>query len=100
MTLCFQGSTPYKLLRRVNYPFELSDDNTIKERTVFDRLRKFVSEASSKKEYLVGHYIKIPLSKIMPYVLDCCSSVEDLELVYIKLTEIDLIENWLMFSKS
>lgn len=86
MTLCFQGSTPYKLLRRVNYPFELNDDNAIIERTVFDRLKKFVSGASSRKEYLVGHNMEIPLNIIMPYFSDCCSSVEDLELVYIKLS--------------
>lgn len=78
----FQGSTPYKLLRRVDYPFELEDDKTIKEQAVYDKLRTFISEASSNKEFVVGENMEIPLSLIMPHVNDCCSSTDELELVY------------------
>lgn len=76
--LCLQGLTPYKLLRRVTYPFEL---HTIKEHTVYDRIRKFVMEASSNEEYKVNGKLEIPLNIIMPYVSDCCSTINELELV-------------------
>lgn len=81
ITLCFQCSTPYKLLRQVDYPFEINDENTIKQRIVFEKLSKFVTsmEASSDKKYVVDSNMEIPLNLIMPYVSDCCSSVEDLE---------------------
>lgn len=77
-----QGATPYKLLRRVVYPFNQHDENTIRERTVYDRLRTFISEASLNKEYIVDDKLEIPLNKIMPCVSDCCSSIDELELVY------------------
>lgn len=72
-------------MRRVTYPFELNDENIIRERTVYDKLRKFILEASSNKEYRVGDTMEIPLNIIMPYVSDCCSSINELELVYIEL---------------
>lgn len=72
-------------MRRVTYPFELSDENTIRERTVYDKLRNFILEALSNKEYRNGDTMEIPLNIILPYVSDCCSSVNELELVYIEL---------------
>ncbi|CAI6352272.1 unnamed protein product [Macrosiphum euphorbiae] len=77
-------STPYKLLRRVDYPHELDDENHW-ERSMYDKLRKFVSEASCNKKYIVGHNIEIPLNEIMPYVSDCCSSIDKLEDIVNKL---------------
>lgn len=80
----FQGATPYKLIREVSYPFELYDENIFKERTVYHKLRTFISEASSNNEYLVDEQLEIPLSEIMPFVSDCCSSIEELKFVHIK----------------
>jgi len=82
MVLYFQDSTPYKLLRRVDYPYEFNDENRW-ERSMYEKLRTFVSEASQDKKYMVGDNMEIPLNKIMPYVSDCCSSIDKLELVYI-----------------
>ena len=48
---------------------------------MYDKLRKFVSEASCNKKYIVGHNIEIPSNEIMPYVSDCCSSIDKLEFV-------------------
>jgi len=83
----FQGSTPYKLLRRVDYPYELHDENHW-ERFMFDKLRKFFSEALCNNKYIVNNNMEIPLTEIMPYVSDCCSSIDKLELVYIELHNI------------
>jgi len=52
---------------------------------MYDKLRKFVSEASCNKKYIVGHNMQIPLNEIMPYVSDCCSSIDKLELVQLYL---------------
>lgn len=81
----FQGASPYKLIRQVSYPFEVYDENIFKERTIYHKLRIFISEVSSNNEYLVGEHLEIPLSKIMPFVSDCCSSIEELKFVHIKL---------------
>lgn len=78
------------MLRRINYPYDKIDENTIRKQTVYDILTKFVSEASFNKDYLVGDNIEIPLSKILPHVSNCCSSVDELELVFIQLFNIDV----------
>lgn len=83
----FQDATPYKLLRRIDYPYEFNDEIRW-ERLMYEKLRTFVSEASQDKKYMVRHNVEIPLSKIMPYVSDCCSSIDKLELVQIKLNNI------------
>ena len=80
MILYFQGSTPYKLLRRVHYPFEYDDEIRL-ERNVYKKLRKFISEALCNEKYILGRNIQIPLSDIMPFVSDCCSSIDKLEFV-------------------
>ncbi|XP_025193447.1 small RNA 2'-O-methyltransferase isoform X1 [Melanaphis sacchari] len=72
------GSTPYKLLRRVDYPFELDDENSW-TRSIYEKIRKFISEASCINKYIVGEYMEIPLNDIMPFVSDCCSSIDKLE---------------------
>lgn len=83
MTSFSQGSIPYKLLRRVSFPYENYSDNSIRERTVFDKLRQFISEASSNGKFTVGDYLEIPLETILPFVSDCCSTTNELELVYV-----------------
>lgn len=80
-----QGSTPYKLLRRVTYPFEHDDDDddyTIKQQTIYEKLRNVISKASSNTEYIIDDNIEIPLNIIFPHFSDCCSSIDELELVY------------------
>lgn len=80
MKLYFQDSTPYILLRRVDYPYELNDENHL-ERSIYEKLRTFVSEALCNKKYIVGHNMKIPLNEIMPYLSDYCSSIDKLKFV-------------------
>lgn len=72
-------------MRRVNYPFQLTDENTIRERTIHDRLRNFIVEVSANKKYIVDDNMEIPLNIILPCVSNCCSSIEELEFVYFKL---------------
>ncbi|XP_026823009.1 small RNA 2'-O-methyltransferase isoform X1 [Rhopalosiphum maidis] len=72
------GSTPYKLLRRVDYPYDIDDENHWKQ-SMYVKLRKFISDVSSCKKYIVGDNMEIPLSDIMPFVSDCCSSIDKLE---------------------
>ncbi|KAL4130769.1 hypothetical protein QTP88_008158 [Uroleucon formosanum] len=90
-------STPYKLLRRVNYPYEL-DEEIDWERSMYGKLRKFVSEASCNNKYIVGHNIEIPLNDIMSYVSSSCSSMD--RLVHIVNTIYDTKKNdhgeWLL----
>lgn len=69
-------------MRRVVYPFDELTDCTTKTETVYRRLTEFISDASLNKEYRVGKKLEVPLSKIIPCVLDCCSSIDELELVY------------------
>jgi len=45
-------------------------------------LKEFVLQASFKKEYTVRGNMEIPLNKIMPYVADFCSSIDELKFVY------------------
>lgn len=75
-----QGSTPYKLLKSVNYPYELDDEHYWK-RFIFEKLRRFISEASCNKKYIIGDNMEIPLNDIMPHVSECCSSIDKLEFV-------------------
>lgn len=72
------GSTPYKLLKRVNYPYELDDEHYWK-RSIFEKLRKFISEASCNKKYIVGDNMEIPLNDIMPHISECCLSIDKLK---------------------
>lgn len=89
LILCSQGSTPYKLMRRVSYPFQRTNENTIKEQTIYDKLRHFIVEVSSNNKYIVDDNIEIPLNIIMPCVSNCCSSIEELEFVYFKLYNVN-----------
>lgn len=73
---------PYKLMKQVVYPFNEHGENTITERIIYERLRTFMTETSLSKEFIVDDKIEIPLNKIMPYVSDCCTSINELELVY------------------
>lgn len=52
---------------------------------MYEKLRKFISEVSCSKKYIVGDNMEIPLSDIMPFVSDCCSSIDKLEFVPITL---------------
>lgn len=48
---------------------------------MYEKLRKFVSETSCNKKYIVGHNMEIPLNDIMPHVSDYCSSMDKLVFV-------------------
>jgi len=77
------------LLRRVTYPFKLNDENTLRDQTIFDNLRSLISKTSFTEEYIVGNNLEIPLDVIMPHLSNCCSSVDELELVYDELYNIN-----------
>lgn len=84
-TYCSQGSIPYKLKTRVSYPFKCSDEIRIREDSICSRLEDLILEISSKKIYIVDGSLEIPIDIITPYVIDCCSSIEELEFVYFEL---------------
>lgn len=69
-------------MRRVSYPFVLDDENVVRERTIYDKLNKFVAEARLNHEYSIDDSMEIPLNVILPHISDCCSSINELELVY------------------
>lgn len=77
------------MLRRVTYPFKLNDENTLRDQTIFDNLRSLISKTSFTEEYIVGNNLEIPLDVIMPHLSNCCSSVDELELVYDELYNIN-----------
>ncbi|XP_022176690.1 small RNA 2'-O-methyltransferase isoform X1 [Myzus persicae] len=94
------NSTPYKLLRRIDYPH--APEENLGDWPLIDKLRKFVSDAACNKKYVVGDNMKIPLNEIMPYLSDCCSSIDKLEDVARKLyytTKNDRGE-WLLITAS
>ncbi|XP_050521777.1 small RNA 2'-O-methyltransferase [Daktulosphaira vitifoliae] len=82
------GSTPYKLLRRVNYPFNNKNDNNRYQQIIFEELRKCIGNATLNKEFLVNGNLELPLNNVMPFVSTYCSTVEDLQIIISKYYEI------------
>ena len=64
----------------MDYPYEPEDENCI-ERDVQEILYDLFLEASCDKKYIVEGNMQIPLSGIMPYVSEFCSSIDKLKFV-------------------
>ncbi|VVC26521.1 Hypothetical protein CINCED_3A017042 [Cinara cedri] len=91
------GFKPYKLLKRINYPYEPPNE---KNEIILQKLRSFVIENSANKEFVVKSTLKIPLSSIMPLVSDYCTCMKELQYIISKeyYTTTNKAGEWIMIT--